>query len=123
MVQIDSPAPSRSIASGPPSFYGLGREALARVLARAGEPAYRADQLMTWVYRRRARDPRAMSNLPLAFRARLPELFGLDLPAIHGQLDTASGDTCKFVLRLRDVARAECVSIRTDRCLTMCLSS
>ena len=36
---------------------------------------------------------------------------------------TRDGQTHKFVLELDDAARVECVSMRTDRRLTFCLSS
>src|ERR1700675_5010879 len=85
-------------SSGPPNFFGLGRAGLVELMSQAGEPAYRADQLMTWVYRRRVRDPRAMTNLPAGLRERLSELCEFDLPAVDSLLGDPRGDTFKFVL-------------------------
>ena len=123
MVPTEASAVSRRELAGPPSVFGLGRAGLVELMRAAGEPEYRADQLLTWVYPRHVRDPRQMSNLPAALRARLPELCDLELPAVESLLGNASSDTHKFVLRLRDGERVECVSMRTDRRLTMCLSS
>ncbi len=106
-----------------PSLYGLTLPALAEFLDRRGQPGYRAKQLFSWVYRRHQRDPLAMSNLPLAFRRELPALVDLDLPRPESVHASRDGQTHKFVLALRDGARVECVSMRTERRLTFCLSS
>src|SRR5438034_1757558 len=124
MPPQESPAAvPHASASRPPSFFGLGRAGLVEQMARVGEPDYRADQLMTWIYRRRVRDPHAMSDLPAELRERLSGLCDLDLPAVDRLLGDRSGDTFKFVLRLRDGERVECVSMRTERRLTLCLST
>ncbi len=123
MAPVDSPGSLRLPRLGPPSFFGLGRAGLAALMSEAGEPGYRAVQLLTWVYRRRVRDPQVMLNLPSNLRERLTVLCSLELPAVDHLLESRSGDTFKFVLRLRDGERVECVSMRTDRGLTLCLSS
>jgi 23S rRNA (adenine2503-C2)-methyltransferase len=106
-----------------PSFYGLSREALAGLLHARGLPGYRATQLFSWVYRKRQRDSRAMSDLPATLRADLGQLVDLTLPLPETVLGTRDGLTHKFVIALADGARVECVSMRTDRRLTFCLSS
>jgi 23S rRNA (adenine2503-C2)-methyltransferase len=123
MAPTDSPALSSRATSGPPSFFGLGRLGLIELMRQAGEPEYRADQLLTWVYQRHQLEPREMSNLPSDLRARLGEWVDLGLPVVESLLGNASGDTHKFVLKLRDGELVECVSMRTERRLTMCLSS
>src|SRR6476661_6596665 len=107
----------------PPSFFGLTRAGLAGLLARRGEPAYRATQLYTWVYRRHQRDPGVMTDLPAAVRRELPAWLDLSLPAPASVHASPDGLTHKFVLALADGARVECVSMRTERRLTLCLSS
>ncbi len=107
----------------PPSFFGLTRAGLGDLLEGRGEPAYRATQLYTWVYRRHQRDPGVMTDVPAAVRRELPAWFDLSLPppaSVHASPD---GLTHKFVLALADGARVECVSMRTERRLTLCLSS
>ena len=106
-----------------PSLYGLSRDELARRMAELGQPAYRADQVLTWVYRKHEREPRNMSNLPASLRGRLPQLVGFELARDVTVHSTRDGQTHKFVLELDDTARVECVSMRTDRRLTFCLSS
>ena len=106
-----------------PSFYGLSRSALGERLEGLGVPRYRADQIFTWVYQKHHRAPAAMTNLPAALRGRLGDLCDLGLPEVETALATADRQTRKFVLRLGDGARVECVSMRTARRLTFCLSS
>src|SRR6266487_3051588 len=118
-----SSAPIPITAPQAPSFYGLTRDALRESLERRGEPPYRASQLFSWIYRRHQRDPAAMTDLPAGVRRELPEWFGLALPATASVRASPDGLTHKFVLALADGARVECVSMRTERRLTLCLSS
>jgi 23S rRNA (adenine2503-C2)-methyltransferase len=87
-----------------------------------GVPGYRADQLFTWVYRKRERDSHNMSNLPAALRDELGAVCDLSLPAtsVHRSAD---GTTHKFVLALADGARVEAVSMSTAKRTTLCVSS
>jgi 23S rRNA (adenine2503-C2)-methyltransferase len=114
---------SLSTAPRAPSFFGLTREALADRLARSGHASYRAAQLFTWVYRKHHRTAEGMTNLPAALRAGFGDVCDLALPPAASVNGTRDGQTHKFVLRLDDGALVECVSMRTERRLTFCLSS
>lgn len=118
-----SKVPLIDATSGAPSFYGLTRPALAGHLEDQGVSPYRAAQLFTWIYRKRHRSPEGMTDLPTALRARLAELCDLSLPETASVLGTSDGGTHKFVLRLKDGARVESVAMRTERRMTLCLSS
>ena len=107
----------------PPSLFGLNRDDLVALLADRAQPPYRADQILSWVYQRRQRDPGAMSNLPASLRAQLPELMDFRLARNLTVFSTRDGLTRKYVLELDDGARVECVSMETERRLTFCLSS
>ncbi len=106
-----------------PSFYGLSRTRLAERLAERGLPAYRASQLFSWVYHRRRRDAEGMTDLPRALRRDLGPVCDLRLPRTLSVQATRERETHKLVLELDDGARVECVSMRTQRRLTFCLSS
>ena len=106
-----------------PSFYALRRDDLAARLATQGVAPYRADQIFSWVYHKHHRSAERMANLPGAMRERLGDLCDLSLPPAASVLGTPGGDTHKFVLALNDGSRVECVSMRTARRLTFCLSS
>jgi adenine C2-methylase RlmN of 23S rRNA A2503 and tRNA A37 len=64
-----------------------------------------------------------MTDLPLSFRDRVEELCDLRLPAASAVLSSPDQSTHKFVLQLAGGSRVECVSMRTERRLTFCLSS
>ena len=53
------------------SLLGLDREELAALVSAAGEPSYRAKQIMDAVYRQRVETLEEISTLPQEFRERL----------------------------------------------------
>ncbi len=106
-----------------PSFYGMRRERLAEKLAVYGVPAYRADQIFSWVYQKHTRDAGEMMNLPAPLRRDLTSICDLALPAAAKVMRSADGDTHKFVLTLADGARVESVSMRSPKRMTFCVSS
>jgi 23S rRNA (adenine2503-C2)-methyltransferase len=58
-------------ASRTSSLLGMDREEIAALVSEAGEPAYRAKQLMDAVYRQRVESLAEISTLPQEFRERL----------------------------------------------------
>ncbi len=106
-----------------PSFYGFSRGRLADRFGELGVPRYRADQVFSWVYQKRMRDALQMSNLPAALRSQLTSLCDLALPGTPKVFASSDGMTHKFVLDLQDGARVEAVSMRTEKRLTLCVSS
>lgn len=106
-----------------PSVFGLRRDRLAELLLERGLPAYRADQIYTWLYQKHERAPAAMTNLPANVRRDLPAWCRLELPPAASVLESGDRMTHKFVLRLPDGALVESVSMRTERRLTFCVSS
>ena len=86
------------------------RRELESWLLRNGQPRYRADQILRWLYARRVDSWDAMHNLPEALREALAENFDVSLPALaHRQ---ASADaTQKYLWRLSDGEFVESVLI------------
>ncbi|MGE0452326.1 MAG: 23S rRNA (adenine(2503)-C(2))-methyltransferase RlmN [Vicinamibacteria bacterium] len=105
-----------------PNLFGLDRPALALALAELGEPAYRAEQLYVWLYKKRARSIALMSNLAKPLRARLGERFSLAWPAV-AQVQLSRDGTRKYLFRLDDGATVESVYIPEARRRTICLST
>jgi len=113
-----------------PDIKALTRDEIAAKFVELGEPAYRVDQLLNWLYVRRAPSWDAMTNLPKALRAKLAEVFTLYTHKIsrkQGSRDT----TQKFLWQLQDGALIESVLIpanpslygeRSDR-HTLCVST
>lgn len=108
----------------------LTRDEIAAKFAEWGEAAYRVDQLLNWLYVRRAPSWEAMTNLPKTLRVKLAETFVFNthkLARKQGSRDT----TQKFLWQLQDGALIESVLIpanpslygeRSDR-HTLCVST
>jgi 23S rRNA (adenine2503-C2)-methyltransferase len=91
-------------------------------MVERGEAAYRARQVLDWVFRRRAGSFESMTDLPRSLRQRLDAewaVFGTRV-AYH---DVAPDGTDKLVLECRDGRRIECVLMAEGRRRTVCLST
>src|SRR5687767_5444951 len=108
----------------------LTREELAEQFEKWGHPAYRVDQVLQWLYERRATSWDAMTNLPKALREQLRQGFTLttlQLARKQGSRDT----TQKFLWRLGDGSFIESVLIPANPALygeasdrhTLCVST
>ncbi|HEY0945260.1 MAG TPA: 23S rRNA (adenine(2503)-C(2))-methyltransferase RlmN, partial [Opitutaceae bacterium] len=58
-----------------PPLTGETLESLTARLKERGEPAFRAKQILEWIYKKRARSWADMTNLPKTLRAWLDETF------------------------------------------------
>ena len=108
----------------------LTREELAAWFAERDQPAYRVDQVLSWIYQRRGTGWNVMTNLPKSLREKLAAEFSftvLELVRKQGARDT----TQKFLWKLRDGSFVESVLIpatpalygdRADR-HTLCVST
>jgi 23S rRNA (adenine2503-C2)-methyltransferase len=88
----------------------LTRDEVAAHFKEWGEPAYRVDQVLSWVYQRRVSSWDAMTNLSKALREKLRAEFSLtnlELVRKQGARDT----TQKFLWKLHDGAFVESVLI------------
>jgi 23S rRNA (adenine2503-C2)-methyltransferase len=87
-----------------------------------GQPAYRARQVISWIFERLAVSFEEMSNLPRSEREGLAEAF--DLEALETSRVSRSTDgTAKHLWRLSDGELIESVLIPTSSRLTLCISS
>jgi 23S rRNA (adenine2503-C2)-methyltransferase len=97
------------VISDRPHILDVTPDGLARWLRDAGEPRFRLDQVLGWLYRRQAESPDAMTNLSRGLRRRLDEAFEFAPPQpVAGQV-SADGATGKLLLELDDDERVECV--------------
>ena len=120
--------PQREAVSGPRiNLFGLDRSALRAAFAEMGEAAYRADQVMLWIYRRGVDDFAAMSNIGKALRERLATHFVIRPPQLVTEQVSTDG-TRKWVLRLEQAegkpeTAIETVYIPETNRGTLCISS
>ncbi len=113
-----------------PALTGLTPDALATWLKDAGEPSFRAAQILEWVWKKKAASYDAMTNLPAALREKLAASFRLS--ALEHTTTQGSADTTrKFLFRLHDGRYVESVLIPANPALygeksdrrTLCVSS
>ena len=100
----------------------LSRDALIEWLTRRKVRAFRADQILKWLYLRMADDFGCMSDLSLELRTLLATHFTIArMPVV--KLLTAADGTRKFLFGLRDGQTVESVLIAEKNHYTLCLSS
>ncbi|MGH9226263.1 MAG: 23S rRNA (adenine(2503)-C(2))-methyltransferase RlmN [Acidimicrobiales bacterium] len=100
------------------SRFDLSLDDLAALMP--GEPAFRARQV--WRGLHHGREPKELTDLPRALRARL----GADLPAglsLRQESVSDGGDTVKWLWGLADGAAIETVLLRYPDRSTVCISS
>lgn len=113
-----------------PLFYSLDPREVEALMTSHGHPAYRARQILDWVYGKRIFDPAQMSNLPADLRRFLQETFNFQLPPVLRTLGS-NDSTQKFLLGLPDGQSIETVLIPASPALygepsdrrTLCVSS
>jgi 23S rRNA (adenine2503-C2)-methyltransferase len=119
-----------SLAGQKESIYGINLSGLRQCMQEWGQPAYRAAQVLEWIYAKRAEDFTQMSSLPAALRTLLEERFEvatLQPVRVLGAEDT----TRKYLFRLGDGALIETVLIPASPALygetsdrrTLCVST
>jgi 23S rRNA (adenine2503-C2)-methyltransferase len=113
-----------------PALTGQSPEALASWLADHGEPAFRAGQILEWVWKKKVTSYDAMTNLPAALREKLAAHFPLTA-LTHTTTQGSADTTRKFLFKLHDGRYVESVLIPANPALygetsdrrTLCVSS
>lgn len=90
---------------------GVARETIEACIGRLGQPRYRADQVLGWVYARGVVDPAAMTDLPRALREALAAEFGAQPDTRPAATETSADGTVKVTVELADGATTEAVLI------------
>ena len=108
----------------------LTREELAAQFKEWAEPAYRIDQVLDWLHKRRVTSWDAMTNLPKALREKLRAQYALNALEL-ARKQGARDSTQKFLWKLRDGSYVESVLIPANPSLygeqadrhTLCVST
>ena len=104
------------------NLYGFELKKLQKLLESYDQKPYRAIQLYTWIYEKRATSFDEMSDISLKFREILKKEFCLELPKIHTKQVSADG-TIKLLLELKDGYKVETVLMRYNYGNAVCVSS
>ncbi|MGQ9779100.1 MAG: 23S rRNA (adenine(2503)-C(2))-methyltransferase RlmN [Bacillota bacterium] len=106
-----------------PPLLGQSYEELVRLMEEHGQPAYRARQIMDWLYRRGVAGLEEMTNLPRNLRQTLAaEGYEVGLPQEKARREGADG-TKKFLFGLADGETIETVYIPEGPRRTVCVST
>ncbi|MCC6206688.1 MAG: 23S rRNA (adenine(2503)-C(2))-methyltransferase RlmN [Gammaproteobacteria bacterium] len=118
-----APVPAEDLAStGKINLLNVDRHALEAFFVARGEKAFRASQVLQWIYQRGCDDISQMSNLAKSLRGWLGEQGEIRLPAIEREQRSRDG-TVKWLLRLDDGNGIETVFIPEEDRGTLCISS
>ncbi len=104
------------------NLYGVELHKLESLMESEGQKKYRATQLYTWIYQKRATDFDEMSDISLSFREVLKEKYTLEIPKIHTKQVSSDG-TIKLLLELNDGNKVETVLMRYNYGNVACVSS
>lgn len=104
------------------NLYGLELKKLQNLMVEFGQKPYRAIQLYTWIYEKKATSFDEMSDISISFRKTLNENFCLCVPKIHTKQISSDG-TIKLLLELDDGAKVETVLMRYNYGNAVCVSS
>ena len=104
------------------NIFGLSRAELERLAASLGEPAYRAQQLYSWLYRRRVSSLAPMTDLGKKLRASLEAAHDVRWPSVQERAHSTDG-TIKLLFRLDHGGTIESVYIPEERRRTICIST
>ncbi len=105
------------------ALLNLSRIELKELIIGWGEPAYRVEQIETWLYKRHITDVSQMSNLPKTLRQRLVDECLADPLKLAVSLDSTDGRTRKALFALPDGQEIEAVLMRYDKRQTLCIST
>ncbi len=100
----------------------MTREQLVNWLAGRDIAAYRADQILKWVYLRQTDDFEAMTDLARDIRALLAQHFTVGRLQVE-KIETSRDGSLKFLFKLRDGRHIESVLIPERDHQTLCVSS
>lgn len=104
------------------NLYGLTINELEELMILEGQKKFRATQLFTWIYEKRATNFDEMSDISLKFREVLKEKYCLDKPKIFKKQISSDG-TVKLLLELKDGMKVETVLMRYNYGCSCCVSS
>ncbi len=104
------------------NLYGMEMKKLEALMVEEGQKPFRAKQLYTWLYEKKATSFDEMTDISLKFREVLKEKYTLALPTIYTKQVSSDG-TIKLLLELEDTAKVECVLMRYQYGNAVCVSS
>ncbi|NCA95600.1 MAG: 23S rRNA (adenine(2503)-C(2))-methyltransferase RlmN [Methanomicrobia archaeon] len=104
------------------NIYGLSHEKLLAAMVEKGQKPYRATQLFSWLYEKKAQSFDEMSDVSLSFRVVLKSEYYFAVPHIYKMQKSLDG-TIKLLLELNDGSKIETALLRYNYGNALCVSS
>jgi 23S rRNA (adenine2503-C2)-methyltransferase len=104
------------------SIIQAGQEELAEWCSRHGQPPFRARQVWSWIFAKRAIAFAEMTDIPVEIRSALNAEFSLFGTQVAELRRTADG-TRKLLITLADAEQVECVLLAEGKRRTVCVST
>lgn len=104
-------------------LFGLTAEEIGAAVALCGLEKYRGRQIAEWLYKKRAGDFAAMTNLSQTARTALAAHFVIGAVTLRAEQRAADGATTKLLLALGDGLAVETVAMRHEWGNSVCVSS
>ena len=104
------------------NLYGQEMSKLEQIMLERGQKKYRATQLFTWIYEKKAKTFDEMSDVSKLFRDELNRDFCLTLPKIYKKQESKDG-TIKLLLELEDGSKVETALMPYNYGNAICVSS
>lgn len=105
------------------NLFGKTAEEVGRKLAFENVPAYRARQIISWMYQKGARTFEEMTELPRSLRGALSDTFVIDRGRMLEKWNSADGMTTKYLLGFSDGVAVETVLMRQSYGNSICIST
>ncbi len=104
------------------TLLGLNTDELRALVHEEEQPAFRGNQIATWLYRHGIRRCDEMTNLPEALRARLAQAYRIGRGRVIAEQRSRDG-TVKLLLEQHDGATVETVGLPYADRMSCCLST
>ncbi len=104
------------------NIYSLSHQKLVDAMVQKGQKPYRATQLFTWIYEKKAQSFDEMSDVSLSFREVLKSEYYFAIPSIYKKQISEDG-TIKLLLELQDGSKIESALLRYNYGNALCVSS
>ena len=102
---------------------GMSLSDLEHFVVRMGEPRFRATQIFSWLYGKRATSFSEMSNLSKELRGRLAESAKIGELFCQASETSRKDASTKFLFKLEDELAVESVLMPGQRYATLCVST
>ncbi|MBR1858675.1 MAG: 23S rRNA (adenine(2503)-C(2))-methyltransferase RlmN [Selenomonadaceae bacterium] len=105
------------------NLFGITIDELKVELSKLNIPAFRADQIAAWIYKRGAESFDEMTDLSKNLRQQLNDLYTIRMVELIDKLESKDGLTTKFLLQFEDGANVETVLMRHNYGNSICIST